>query len=198
MQQDLNTFYRWLLNYECFCVLTNNEKLYFLFGAVGCLTIIHLILLPCSHKFPGFVICWTPHFVIGALQVYGSMNIPPITIFMVLYYLNSVANPIMFFVFHYKKQESVTRRTPSSETHLSVLSSLRQRLTMYSSSSNLNGSCKSLNIHQPHNDKNNKQCLLIRPEKVVFHWHWPLRCHLQFAVDDNLKFCYFSKITNKA
>lgn len=90
-----------------------------------------------------FVICWTPYVLIRSLQTYANMIFCYIVLITGLRYLNCISNPIMFFVFHYKKQASVAGHSYSSDTLLGFLTSVKDRLKMSSTSSSLTTSSNS-------------------------------------------------------
>ena len=69
----------------------------------------------------GFLICWMAFFTGYFLTIYAGMNHPLLIILTTFYYWNSIANPVLFFIYHRKKVRAASRPTWQSTEETSHL-----------------------------------------------------------------------------
>ncbi|KAK3583449.1 hypothetical protein CHS0354_025581 [Potamilus streckersoni] len=77
----------------------------------------------------GFIICWSPYFIYNLLEVFEVVKPHPMKIpIMILAYLNNVANPIIFFIYHHTLETRRERATSLETTLINSSSSSAIRL----------------------------------------------------------------------
>ena len=77
---------------------------------------------------PDFVLCWTPEKLLTGIDLFTDLKFCFIVFITCLTYLNSIGNPICFFIFHHKKQALSGRQSPSTDTLHGFFSSVWDRL----------------------------------------------------------------------
>lgn len=79
--------------------------------------IMYLIVNSLISIISAFIVSWTPYFVVFYAHVYaGYGGHPSITVVLLVYYINAITNPVLFFIYHYRKP----RRMSDSSNHRSM------------------------------------------------------------------------------